>query len=162
MKPEQIKAGSHECALPTYQELVEILRENGLSISHQRVSVLNYLYAHRDHPTADMIYRGLKQQNIPTLSRATVYNNIRAFVAAGLVKELQVGDYERRYDIDVDEHCHFYCRECGQIINLKLPAKIVDAVISAVKTEFPDSQVDNYSVNFTGICNKCAAKDSQD
>ena len=142
--------------VPEYAELVEILRGTGLSISHQRVSILEYLYSHRNHPTADMIYRGLKEQNIPTLSRATVYNNIRAFVAAGLVNELKLGDNDRRYDIDTHDHCHFYCQKCKKIFNLDLPSELIAPLESYIEEGHPQLRIENWDLSFFGSCPDCA------
>lgn len=137
------------------EELVTLLKHNDLAVSQQRLSILAYLMAHREHPTCEMIYRGLKQAGHPTLSRATVYNNIRAFVDSGLVRELEIGDHERRYDIDTSEHSHFFCRSCGKIINLALSDELTHALRRSLSERMPGTVLERQDIHFTGLCPNC-------
>ena len=65
---------------------VEILKnelvKKDIRPSYHRIKVLEYLFDHEDHPTADEIYAVLHSQ-IPTLSKTTVYNTLNSFVEAG-------------------------------------------------------------------------------
>ena len=45
-----------------------------LNHSRQREAILAFLKPRKDHPTADMIYRGVKQE-FPNISLGTVYRN---------------------------------------------------------------------------------------
>ena len=49
----------------------------------QRHAILSYLMNSMTHPTADEIYRALSPE-FPSMSVATIYNNLRLFVDAGL------------------------------------------------------------------------------
>lgn len=138
-----------------HEELVTLLKEKGLSVSHQRLAILDYLAKHHDHPTVEMIYTGLKADGHPTLSRATVYNNIKTFVNAGLIHELKIGDHERRYDFETQEHSHFYCRNCGTILNLDIPEELQNELIENFKCSAPGCLVERQIVNFAGLCPDC-------
>ncbi|MDO5737928.1 MAG: Fur family transcriptional regulator [Eubacteriales bacterium] len=143
--------------LPNREELIEILRKHGLSVSKQRLAILDYLYKNKIHPSAEMIYMALREgAKKTTLSRATVYNNVRAFVDVGILREIRMGDEEeRRYDIDDEEHCHLYCRACRKIINLYVPAEELNKVSEVLKNHAKDLEVENVELTISGLCKKC-------
>lgn len=134
--------------MPMLEELTKTLQEKGLSLSHQRLKVLEYLSSHNNHPTVEEIYQSL-QKEIPTLSKATVYNTLKTLVEIGVVKELQIENNEARYDIITDFHGHFKCQQCGKIYNFDID--INDTAFSGLN-HFMIKQQDVY---FKGICPDC-------
>jgi Fe2+ or Zn2+ uptake regulation protein len=95
------------------------MRDAGLRPSSARVHVLRYLEKHRDHPTADTIYKALRP-DLPSLSRASVYNSLAALERSGLVRPLTINGDELRYDALVADHGHFCCERCGAICDFAL------------------------------------------
>nr|MBO2469414.1 transcriptional repressor [Bacillota bacterium] len=85
------------------EKAIEKLKANGVRITPQRYAILAYLIESMSHPTADEIYKALEKQ-FPNLSVATVYNNLRLFKEAGLVRELTYGDNSSRFDANMSEH----------------------------------------------------------
>jgi Fur family peroxide stress response transcriptional regulator len=73
------------------------------------------------HPTADDIYKSLGHK-FPNMSVATVYNNLKLFIEAGLVRELTYGDDSSRYDANVSDHYHIVCTQCGMIVDFDFPS----------------------------------------
>jgi len=63
----------------TIDKLKKSLKENGISPSIQRLKVYEYMLLHRNHPSVNMIYEGIKDE-IPTLSKTTVYNILKLFI----------------------------------------------------------------------------------
>ena len=55
------------------------------------------------------------------MSVATVYNNLRVFRGAGLIKELTYGDASSRFDFVTHDHYHIICDECGTIVDFHYP-----------------------------------------
>jgi Fur family peroxide stress response transcriptional regulator len=96
------------------EQLGRKIRDAGLRPSSARICVLRYLEKHRDHPSADRIYRALKPE-LPSLSRASVYNSLAALERAGLIRPLSMSGGELRYDASVEDHGHFCCEICGEI-----------------------------------------------
>src|SRR4051794_21073386 len=90
------------------------LKESGVRITPQRHAILEFLISAEMHPTADEIYRAL-EDDFPNMSVATVYNNLRVFRNAGLVKELTYGDASSRFDFVTHDHYHIICDDCGKI-----------------------------------------------
>ncbi len=93
------------------------LKEKGIPWTIQRYAVLEYLYKNRTHPTAEEIYQGLRAQ-LPTISRATVYNALELLKRHGLVLEVTIEKDRARYDYRVDSHLHFLCRRCRTVYDL--------------------------------------------
>ena len=88
-------------------------------------------------------------EEIPTLSKATVYNTLKTLVEIGVVKELQIENNEARYDIITDFHGHFKCEQCGKIYNFDIDLN--NAGFSGLN-QFLIKQKDVY---FKGVCPDC-------
>lgn len=98
-------------------KVAERLSNSGIKPSFARMQVYNYLMASKDHPTVDTIYNALVD-TIPTLSKTTVYNTLKVFMEANLVKSLNLYENEKRYDIIDDNHSHFICEKCDNIYDI--------------------------------------------
>lgn len=125
-----------------------ILLENEIKPSYQRMKVMEYLNENRIHPTVEQIYSELKPE-IPTLSKATVYNTLKLFEAKQLVKSITIEDNEVRYDADVKDHGHFKCQNCGMIVDF--PILLGKVEHDALK----NYQVHQRDVFFRGLCSDC-------
>jgi len=98
-------------------KLIELFRKKKIKPSYHRLKIAEYLATHKNHPTAEMIYESLSQE-IPTLSRTTVYNVLKLLKDKGLVQELNIDDKGIRYDFDISPHAHFKCIICGRVYDL--------------------------------------------
>ncbi|MBE6806569.1 MAG: transcriptional repressor [Ruminococcaceae bacterium] len=112
----------------TQKQMAELLCEQGIRPTTQRLAVYDYLYRHRTHPSADTVYEALVKKH-PTFSKTTVYNSLHALVEAGLVLELAMDTGERHYDADTALHGHFHCRYCGGIADFSLDERLVSQLI---------------------------------
>ncbi len=128
----------------------ELLKKN-ITPSHQRVMILKYLLDNQCHPTVDQIFSALRDQ-IPTLSKATIYNTLHVLIEAKLVRVLSIEEHETRYDILMEDHGHFKCSSCGRIYNFAVD---FNRLISDDLREFRSTQK---NVHFSGICPNCLAK----
>lgn len=127
------------------------LKKKGVRMTPQRHAILSYLYEDMSHPTADEIYRALEHQ-FPSMSVATVYNNLRMFKEADLVKELTYGDASSRFDVNVSQHYHVICTDCGKIVDFEYPC-LDDVEDKASKmTGF---KIDSHRMEFYGTCEEC-------
>jgi Fur family peroxide stress response transcriptional regulator len=93
---------------------LEKLKTTGVRMTPQRYAILSFLVDNHIHPTVDEIYRSLEHK-FPNMSVATVYNNLKLFLEAGLVRELAYGDGASRFDADMHDHYHAICDNCGKI-----------------------------------------------
>lgn len=133
-------------------ELTAILKEHGLKVTPQRLSIFKMLRTTNVHPSAETIYKAL-QKDHPTMSLATVYKTVDTFVQHGLIQQLNVGEDSYRYDADTSEHSHIQCTKCKQILDLPKLAQ-VDSLRKEVEsiTGYSHSHEQLY---FYGICPAC-------
>jgi len=133
-------------------DFIEILKEHEIAPSLQRIKILEYLHNYKTHPTADMIYKALINE-IPTLSKTTVYNTLKAFVEKRILAELSLFENEVRYEYNTEPHIHFKCIKCGNIYDISksyecLQNKNVDG-----------HKVLEHHINLKGICKNCRDKE---
>ena len=134
-------------------EIKDYLVENGVKPSYHRLKVMEYLIRHRNHPTVDEIYNELIQE-MPTLSRTTIYNTLNLFVEENIVIPLGIESNETRYDARVEDHGHFKCEACGIINDFMFnPGEDPD--------ELTGYQIRSKNVFYKGICPKCLVQDKK-
>ncbi len=139
---------------PALDALKRSLKEQGIHLSHQRLKVLEYLLSHEGHPSADQIYRELRDQ-MATLSKATVYNTLNLFAEAGIIRAVNIEGYEVRYDSIMQPHGHFKCQRCGRIYDFEIDS---DALAFQGLGRFQIRQKDVY---FKGVCAECLSNQKQ-
>ena len=139
------------------KDALDTLKSTGVRITPQRLAILEYMISSMSHPTADDIYRAL-EPNFPNMSVATVYNNLRVFREAGLVKELPFGDSSSRFDFVTNDHYHIICQDCGTIVDFHYPA--LDEV-EHVASHVTGFQVNSHRMEIYGKCPSCANKTAQ-
>lgn len=137
----------------THDPFAQELLKRGIAPSHQRVMILKYLSENQTHPTADQIFSDLRG-DIATLSKATVYNTLNAFIEAKLVRTLSIDENETRYDIVMENHGHFKCLECGAIYNFAVD---IDRFVTG---DLKGYMISEKHVYFNGVCPTCLAKNS--
>jgi Fur family iron response transcriptional regulator len=88
----------------------------GLRPTRQRLSLAGLLVGdgHDRHVTAESLFDAATQSGEP-VSLATVYNTLRAFSDAGLVREITVDGSKSYFDTNMTDHPHFYWEDTGQL-----------------------------------------------
>lgn len=127
------------------------LRRAGLGASRPRRWILSYLRSRRDHPTADQIYSALLP-HMPTLSKMTVYNTLRAFIERGICRDVRIERDIVRYDPCLEDHGHFKCGVCATVHDVPMPEA---AFHSDMLEGFEIKQRD---VFFMGVCPDCVRR----
>ena len=130
------------------KNLKETLQAKNIRLSHQRLKVLEYLAQNTTHPSADEIYSAL-QKDLPSLSRATVYNTLHMLQEAGLVNVVSIEDSENRYEILTESHGHFQCTSCKKIFDFSLNMKEIESA------DLADFKIKERDVYFRGLCPDC-------
>ena len=133
------------------RELGERLATSGFRFTSQRRQVYDVLLQKRDHPTADEVFIRAKRA-MPEMSHATVYNCLDALVQCGLVRQVQLQRGATRFCPNMEEHCHYYCDDCGDVFDVTMPA---DTHAMPKPKGF---KVDHYDIAVHGLCAECARK----
>lgn len=136
------------------QLALEQLKTNGVRMTPQRHAILSFLMDTHSHPTADDIYKALSP-TYPSMSVATIYNNLRLFVEAGLIRELTYGDDSSRFDADLSDHYHAICKCCGTIVDFEHPPLLDVERVASASTGFT---VEGHRMEIYGLCQKCSSK----
>ena len=115
--------------------------------SKKREAILHALRSTDTHPTAEWVYRTLKDE-YPDLSLATVYRNLKLFKESGDAVSVCTVNGQERFDGNVDEHSHFVCAICHAVIDL-------DAVAPVDVLSKPGFLIDRVDLLAHGTCHNC-------
>jgi len=130
------------------ENLTEYLVKHNIKPSFQRIKILESLIKYNDHPTADEVYNKVLEE-IPTLSKSTVYNTINVFIEANILKGVYIEENELRYDAMTFSHGHFKCKQCDRIYDFEID---VDKIYNDSLNQF---QIQEKDVYFKGLCSEC-------
>jgi Fur family iron response transcriptional regulator len=94
------------------------LREAGLRPTRQRVLLGWLLFGkgHR-HVSAETLYDEVTRAR-GQLSLATVYNTLRQFTEAGLLRQVHIGSGRATFDTDISDHHHFVVEGEDAVIDI--------------------------------------------
>ncbi len=126
--------------------IIAHLTAHNIKPSTQRIAIMKFLMENRIHPTVDVIYSGLKDE-MPTLSRTTVYNTVWLLAENNAILALDIDSKNVHFDYIERNHAHFYCRECGNIIDVEL------GDFSPINNDMV--HIDSVNVYYKGLCNLC-------
>ena len=121
----------------------------------QRLSVLQAVHRLKNHPTAEEVYRAVTA-DCPTVSRGTVYRNLRLLCDQGEIRRVEAPGEADRFDHRLETHGHAKCLLCGRILDVELaetpdPARwVADAHGFSLR---------GFELFFTGLCAACAGSE---
>ena len=128
--------------------------DGGLRCTPQRYAVMAFLMECNRHPTAAEIFEAVNRVD-PRSSKATIYNNLRDLVQAGLVREVAVEGRAAQFDAKGMRHHHFICDRCGSVEDVgwyDVPRPASRIIGKRVLREC--------ELIFRGLCTKCAPRSS--
>src|ERR1700733_14715183 len=89
----------------THEQFRELAAKHGLAVTHQRQVVYEAVIASHGHYSPEDIYAAVRRR-IPSISLATVYNNLRLFIECGLLREVTPHASTLRVDGNLEPHHH--------------------------------------------------------
>ena len=127
------------------------LRSHGLRATAQRRAILTVFdVGGLCHLSADEVLARAREE-LPELSRATVYNTLSEFAAAGLLRPVS-GGRTQLYEAGIEPHEHFRCLSCGRLYDVHVSTT---GPLTLAEEGFAVS-----SVLLEGTCPECAASPS--
>ncbi len=132
-------------------------RDSGLPVTIQRRAVFEAIVERPDHPTAEQVYRAVRQ-DLPQISRMTVHRILGTFVSLGLVTKTCHPGSATRFDPKTHQHHHLVCLECGTIIDIE------DSRLNSLPWPEVDPRefaIQDYHVHFHGRCARCRQKERE-
>jgi len=125
-----------------------------LKHSKQRDSIKNFLMDRYDHPTADMIYMGVRE-DFPSISLGTVYRNLALLTELGEIIKITSPDGPDRFDGHVEPHSHFICKNCHSVLDIQMENE--EFINQAAQNCFP-GLIEGHTLHFHGVCSNCIKK----
>lgn len=119
--------------------------------SKQRDLILEVVMNSCEHPTADMIYKEVKNK-FPNISLGTIYRNLNLLVDLGYIKKISMPNGSDRFDKTTYSHYHFHCNQCDNIFDIE-SSKFKD-LNKIIKKEF-NHNVYYHDIVFIGECSNC-------
>ena len=122
-----------------------------MKYSKQRDCILKTVYTNSNHPSAEMIYKIVKQ-DLPKISLGTIYRNLNQLCLEGKIKRLSMPDLKDHFDKTIIEHTHLYCTKCQCIYDI-----FDDSIIENMKNieKRTNHKINSYSFVCIGTCYKC-------
>lgn len=133
------------------QKYMELLKEHNIKITPQRLAIVALMDQY-GHISVRDIYEKIRAK-FPSLSLATVYKNINAMMETHFINELKIVGQENKYELAKERHSHLICQKCGMIEDIEIDT-------SGIEKSIPKEsgfEVVETSVQFFGICQKCAS-----
>jgi len=138
-----------------HEQFRELAWKCGLAATHQRQVIYETVVATPGHYSPEQIYAEVRRRT-PSISLATVYNNLRLFVEHGLLREVSPRASTLLVEGNLEPHHHLVCTRCkavqdidGDFINFKKLSRQAprgfDLTLSLVEV--------------FGLCRRCSAKE---
>lgn len=121
-----------------------------LKYSRQREAIKEFLQGREDHPTADLVYREMREM-FPSISLGTVYRNLSLLSELGEIQKI-TSDGADRFDARITDHSHFICKSCGAVMDV---IKEFHILAEDMDKSWENGQIEDCQVLFYGVCKKC-------
>ena len=105
--------------METQQTIEQLLRQQGITPTAQRVEIAQILFARPQHLSADQVLSIVNAESV-VASKATIYNTLGLFAEKGLVREVIVDPSKVFYDSNISNHHHFYNIDTGELTDIAL------------------------------------------
>ena len=136
------------------EQFIETCRVHQLKITPQRVAIYRALIQSDQHPTADLMFRTVKEE-FPNISFDTVNRTLLTFADIGVVDVVEVFGGPKRFDPDLGDHHHLHCVTCGKIIDFENERYSDLDVPEAIAGKF---KVISKRVVLKGFCDACSSE----
>lgn len=126
--------------------------------SRQREEIIKVVKDLYTHPTAEDIYMIVKAKDT-SVSRSTVYRNLRLLVENNIINKITMLDRPDRYDYirkENENHNHAICTKCGKVFDFEYDfeyERLKNIVLKQTGIE-----ISKKGIAIEGICNSCKNK----
>ena len=106
------------------------------------------------HATAEEIYDVISKEH-PSVSRGTVYRNLKQLSDSGEIRRLEVPGGADRYDHRPHPHYHARCLSCGRVFDVEMD------YMQDLEKRVRDAhgfEISGHDIMFSGVCPGCRKK----
>jgi Fur family ferric uptake transcriptional regulator len=133
--------------------------QRDIRLTKQRKVIIDELQGLHSHPTADELYE-IVRRKLPHISLGTVYRNLEFLAGKGIIRKLEIGGAQKRFDADLDNHQHIRCTRCGRIDDLPEGTAVTQCDMEVL--ESTGYEIIERRVEFIGICPDCGSSENED
>ncbi|MEO6638640.1 MAG: Fur family transcriptional regulator [Ginsengibacter sp.] len=135
------------------QEIIDILKQNRLSVTVSRQKILNFFLG----TDGALSHADIEKRMGESFDRVTVYRTLQSFVEKGIIHLIPTTDNSIKYALcksdcapghHHDDHVHFICGECEKTICLD----DVNVPVIQLPKGFTPGRVE---MVVTGVCGEC-------
>jgi Fur family ferric uptake transcriptional regulator len=125
--------------------------DDNMRLTSQRQVIIEELEKVKSHPTANEIH-DIVRKRLPRIGLGTVYRNLELLAGKGIIKKLEVGGEQKRFDGDTSPHYHIRCVKCNRVedIFIERHKGLEKSAASCCSYKILD-----HHVQFSGICSHC-------
>ena len=134
----------------------QYLKSKGLLHTRQRDRILDIFLKTEAHPTINDLYDIVRKKN-PKIGIATVYRAMTVICNAGLARQVDFGDGQRRFEHKYEHrhHDHLVCLKCGRVIEVMSPK--IEAIQDRLAKKHNFTPI-RHRMQIFGTCSKCKQK----
>lgn len=129
-------------------EVENLLEEIGESKTKTKIAILEFIQLSTAPVSVAQI-----QEKIPDTNESTIFRNINKFISKQILKEVDLGEGFRRFELKPSDHHHHHiiCKSCGKIDAIH-NCNIAALEKQLVKLGYSNIQ---HRIEFSGLCNRC-------
>ncbi len=132
-------------------EILLDLQNKGYRITKSRISLIEIFFFNQDkHFNLDQIICLLESKD-KKINKMSLYNNIKTLLKEEIIKE-SIFNGKKIYEYNEVNHSHFYCKGCGEQIDLDYE-ELFDLNDKVEKKYNID--IESTKVEFFGYCPNC-------
>lgn len=138
------------------KEIIERLKNEGVTLTPQRLAIVEFLKKNNAHPTVEDIHNAIRKR-YPTMSLATVYSTLELLKELGEIQELSIRKRGKAcFDSKPELHHHLLCRKCEKIIDIEVNCPIIKS--GSIK----GCKVEEVQAYLYGLCSECTKKEKRE
>lgn len=120
-------------------------------LTTQRQIILEELAKLKTNPTASEVF-DMVRKRLPRIGLGTVYRNLELMAENDMIRKIEVGGTQNRYDAITKPHYHIRCSHCGKVDDIDVEIND-DLVKGAAKSCL--YQIQGHRIEFSGVCPNC-------
>jgi Fe2+ or Zn2+ uptake regulation protein len=131
----------------------EYLRHASLRATPGRIQLLRVL----ENESKPLTVYQIEEKLGDSMNQVTIYRSLDALYKAKIVKRVNLEHDHAHFELALgrEHHHHAVCRNCGYIENIEI-SHAAHPEQQALKQTKAFSMLDSYSLEFFGLCRKCA------
>ncbi len=147
--------------------IIKILKNKKIKVTPNRFKVAFELFNSDEHPSIDELHQKIVKNNETQISFTSVYNIVKLFENAGLVKEILI-ENKIHYDSNITPHAHFICKNCGKVQDIELDKldfldeKKLFNFKNFSEEDLKSNKIDSVEITFYGICGECLKEENSE